>query len=233
VLRVTVVRLPRISNFTDVDALAAEPGVAVGFVARAAGWPTPTWSCCPAPGPRWPTWLAARAPASPTRCSARPRPGARCSASAAATRCWPGIEDEVESGAGGRSPGSGCCRGLVEVLGGDPFVTDLPDPTDPRARPLDGCALGPVLGTLWHGVLESDGFRAALLDWVAAHGSAGSMPGSGPRPRSAARFAAAREAQFDRLADAVDAHLDTAALLRLIQDGPTPGLPALPPGSLR
>ena len=32
VLRVAVVRLPRISNFTDVDALALEPGVAVRFV---------------------------------------------------------------------------------------------------------------------------------------------------------------------------------------------------------
>src|SRR5258708_37355625 len=31
VLRVSVVRLPRISNFTDVDALAAEPGVLVRF----------------------------------------------------------------------------------------------------------------------------------------------------------------------------------------------------------
>src|SRR5216683_849630 len=31
VLRVTVVRLPRISNFTDIDALAAEPGVLVRF----------------------------------------------------------------------------------------------------------------------------------------------------------------------------------------------------------
>ncbi len=35
VLRVSVVRLPRISNFTDIDALAAEPGVLVRF----ARWP--------------------------------------------------------------------------------------------------------------------------------------------------------------------------------------------------
>jgi adenosylcobyric acid synthase len=43
-------------------------------------------------------------------------------------------------------------------------------------------------------------------------------------------FAAAREAQYDRLADAVDEYVDTAALLRLIEAGPTPGLPSLPPG---
>ena len=36
VLRVTVVKLPRISNFTDADALAAEPGVVVRFAARPA-----------------------------------------------------------------------------------------------------------------------------------------------------------------------------------------------------
>ena len=35
-LRVAVVRLPRISNFTDVDALAAEPGVLVRFAASPA-----------------------------------------------------------------------------------------------------------------------------------------------------------------------------------------------------
>ena len=35
-LRVSVVRLPRISNFTDIDALAAEPGVLVRFARAAA-----------------------------------------------------------------------------------------------------------------------------------------------------------------------------------------------------
>src|SRR5689334_3575620 len=36
VLRVAVIRLPRISNFTDTDPLAAEPGVAVRFVTSSA-----------------------------------------------------------------------------------------------------------------------------------------------------------------------------------------------------
>ncbi len=49
---VVVVRYPRISNFTDIDALAAEPGVNVRFVTSPRrDSPVPTWSSCPAPGP--------------------------------------------------------------------------------------------------------------------------------------------------------------------------------------
>jgi adenosylcobyric acid synthase len=36
---------------------------------------------------------------------------------------------------------------------------------------------------------------------------------------------------IDRLADAVDAHLDTAALLRLIEHGAPADLPFVPPGA--
>lgn len=43
-------------------------------------------------------------------------------------------------------------------------------------------------------------------------------------------FAAARQAQFEALADAIGAHLDTGALLRLIARGPPPGPPILRPG---
>ena len=48
---VAVVRLPRISNFTDVDALGLEPDLDVVFAAHPALWPMPTWWCCPAPAP--------------------------------------------------------------------------------------------------------------------------------------------------------------------------------------
>jgi adenosylcobyric acid synthase len=44
-------------------------------------------------------------------------------------------------------------------------------------------------------------------------------------------FGALREAQLDRLGDLVEEHMDTAALLRLIEDGAPAGLPFVPPGA--
>jgi adenosylcobyric acid synthase len=68
---------------------------------------------------------------------------------------------------------------------------------------------GAVLGTSLHGLFESDAFRVAFLEAVAAR--------RGKAFRSSGLvFAAAREEQFDRLADLVESHLDMAALERLI-----------------
>ncbi len=89
---------------------------------------------------------------------------------------------------------------------------------------LDGCRYGAVSGTLWHGILENDEFRRAYLTETAR------LAGRNFAPAPDTSFAAARQAQFDTLADAVEEHLDTAALLRLIEQGPTPGLRALRPG---
>ena len=88
---------------------------------------------------------------------------------------------------------------------------------------LDGCRVGAVWGTHWHGSLESDGFRRASWRVAAAAGRR-----FVPAPDT--DFAALREAQLDRLADLMDEHLDTAALLRLIEDGAPAGLPLPPPG---
>ena len=51
------------------------------------------------------------------------------------------------------------------------------------------------------------------------------MPDFTPAPGT--NFAAVRTARLDVLGDLVAGHLDTAALTRLIENGPEPGLPAL------
>jgi adenosylcobyric acid synthase len=72
---------------------------------------------------------------------------------------------------------------------------------------------GAVLGTSLHGLFESDGFRAAFLAAVAARRGKTFIP-------STVSFAAAREAQFDRLADLLERHLDMTAIENLIAAGP-------------
>lgn len=52
VLRVAVCAVPLMSNFTDVDALAAEPGSWCGSWTGPRNWPTRTWSSYRAPGAR-------------------------------------------------------------------------------------------------------------------------------------------------------------------------------------
>lgn len=80
------------------------------------------------------------------------------------------------------------------------------------AKPfLDGWQSGSAWGTNWHGAMENDAFRRAFLTEVAAQ--------AGVRWRAepgAPGFAARRESMLDRLADAIDDHLDTAALTAVI-----------------
>jgi adenosylcobyric acid synthase len=117
-------------------------------------------------------------------------------------------------------------HGLVDVRGGEAWFTGDPEGSGrgSAGTALDGCRYGAVSGTLWHGILENDEFRRAYLIETAR------LAGRNFAPAPDTSFAAARRAQFDTLADAVEEHLDTAALLRLIEQGPTPGLPSLRPG---
>jgi adenosylcobyric acid synthase len=89
---------------------------------------------------------------------------------------------------------------------------------------LDGGRVGSVWGTTWHGALENDGFRRAFLAEVAR--------AAGRRfvPAPDTSFAAVREQRLDALGDLVAEHADTAALERLLEEGPPAGLPLLPPG---
>jgi adenosylcobyric acid synthase len=243
VLTVAVLRLPRISNFTDTDALAAEPGVAVrltespGEVASA--------DLVVIPGTKATVedlrWLRSRGLDDALRArAARGNPligmcggyqmlGAR-------------IEDPVESGEGevggldllpvetvfahdkllgtprGTAPGFGGVavggyeirHGRVRRRGGEPLFE--------TGEGGEGCRVGAVLGTSWHGVFESDGFRRAFLCWVAEVRGLEWLPGS-------RAFAQVRESRLDLLGDLIERHVDVDALFSLIDRGAPSWLP--------
>ncbi len=76
-----------------------------------------------------------------------------------------------------------------------------------RGSAGEGSDAGVVLGTHWHGLLENDGFRRALLARVAEQAGR-----AGFRAAPDTSFAAERAAQLDLLGDLVAQHLDTAAV---------------------
>ncbi len=240
VLRVSVVRLPRISNFTDADALAAEPGVLVRFATTPAELADADLVVLP--GTRATVadlaWLRDQGLAE--MITARAAKGLPvlgiCGGYQMLGR---DIDDPIESGAG-RVTGLGVLPVRVAFTAekqlGRPAGTAYGAyvsgyeihhgiaTADPGAEPfLDGCRAGPVWGTGWHGTLENDAFRRAFLAEVAA------LAGRDFTPAPDTDFAALREAQLDLLGDLVADHLDTGALSRLISDGPPPGLPVIPP----
>jgi len=107
-------------------------------------------------------------------------------------------------------------HGRVVHRGEPALVTDADEGSDG----------GHVLGTHWHGLLDNDAFRRALLRRVAQRAGRPDF-----RPAPGTDVAAMRDAQLDLLGDLVSAHLDTTALADLIDHGPPPGLPFIPPGA--
>jgi len=236
-LRVAVVRLPRLSNVTDIDALSAEPGVVVRLVTRPDE--IADSDLVVLPGTRATVadlgWLRSTglAAAIDRRASSGGQTLGICGGYQMLAQT---IQDDVESRAGtiaglgllpthvtfarqkvlGRPHGTALGErvvgyeihhGVASVGGGEPF--------------LDGCRAGSVWGTAWHGVFENDAFRRAYLRVVA--------DAAGRRfvPAADTSFGALRERRLDALGDLVAEHLDTDALLRLIHDGPPSGLPTL------
>jgi adenosylcobyric acid synthase len=239
-LRVAVVRLPRISNATDAEALACEPGVAVRYVTE------------------------------PSRLDGADLvvlPGTRATVSDLEWLRRSGLADGVVAHAKAGRPVLGICGGYqmlgrriadpagveggdAEGLGlldlevefaaekhlGNPVGTAWGEPVrgyeihhgrvvrsgDPGLVGDEGSDAGVVLGTHWHGLLENDGFRRALLARVAAQAG---RPGFRSAPDTS--FAAERARQLDLLGDLVEAHLDTAALEHVIGHGTDPDLPTV------
>ncbi|GAA2532050.1 cobyric acid synthase [Pilimelia columellifera] len=251
-LRVAVIRLPRISNATDAEALAAEPGVRVRMTAEPAEVADADLVVLP----------GSKATVEDLDWLRRTRLADAVLAHAAAGRPLLGIcggyqmlgeriDDPVESGRGqvpglgllpirvvfdqlktvrrangvgfGDIPVSGYEIHHGQVADGDPTLTPLLRYTDGRP---EGARHGSVMGTHWHGAFESDGFRRRFLAEAAAQAG---RHGFAVAPDTV--FGTAREATLDLLADLVEEHVDTGALWRLIESGPTGGLPTLPPGA--
>ncbi len=244
VLRVSVVRLPRLSNWTDVDALRTEPGVLVRFAA------TPEEladaDLVVLPGSRATVqdlaWLRRRGLADALlRRAAEGRPvlGICGGYQMLGTT----ITDDVESRSG-QVPGLGLLPvttrfGADKVLarpvgayGEHPVTTAYEIHHGVITRrggealfaPDEGCRVGAVGGTVWHGALESDGVRRTMLAEVARAAGRDWTPGT-------RGFEDVRQARLDALGDLVADHLDTGAVVRLIEAGAPAGLPFVPPGA--
>ncbi|MDT0202206.1 cobyric acid synthase [Nocardioides sp. AE5] len=244
-MKVAVVRLPRISNFTDVDALGIEPDLDVVFVAD---------------------------PRALADADLVVLPGTRATLSDLAWLRARGLDRAITDHAAAGRPVLGICGGFqmlgrrisdpdgvegtpgaaVEGLGlldvtttfAAEKVLRLPTGSALGAMTsgyeihhgritrgsgeefLGGARSGAVFGTMWHGSLEVDAFRQAIL------AQAASAAGRERQP-SGVSFAERREARLDLLGDLVEAHLDVDALLALAGNGAPGDLRALEPGASR
>jgi adenosylcobyric acid synthase len=256
-LRVTAVRLPRLSNATDLEALATEPGVRVTLTTEPAELDSADLVVLPGSKSTVDDldWLR--------------RTGLADAVVRHAAACRPvlglcggfqmlaeHIEDDVES-----RRGSVSALGLLPIRvtfdprktlaravgrSADPRLGDTEvrgyeihhgrvTHADPVVRPLlrhldgtpEGAGHGHIFGTHWHGAFESDAFRRAFLSEVARLAGR-----SGFRPAPDIRYRERREGMLELLADLVETHLDTDALWRLIESGPPEGLPFIASGQV-
>jgi adenosylcobyric acid synthase len=225
-LEIALVRLPRISNFTDADALAAEPGVRVRFVTRPDEVAAADLAILP--GSRATVadleWLRQHKLADAIIWRAqheKPTLGICAGYQMMATE----IDDQVESKAG-KIAGLGLlpitvrfdetktltrkARTGYEIRHGTTTING------PAEEFPGGCRRGVTRGTTWHGALEDDEFRRAFLTEVAAEA------GRDFTPAQDTRFAKLREQRLDLLGDMVAQHLDTTIITTLIEQGPPP-----------
>ena len=239
VLRVAVVRLPRMSNVTDVDALSAEAGVDVRLVTSASALAGADLVVVPGSRATVSDLAWMREGAIAGALTARAAAGQPIIGICGGVQLLgSSIDDPVESGAG-RVPGLGLLP--IRTVYAPDKVLDLPhgewrgcpvrgyaihhgrislDPTGGALPFLDGAQTGAVWGTTWHGIFENDDFRRLFLQEVAALAGRDWQPG-------VTSFAAVREARLDALGDLVEEHLDTDAVWRLIERGVPNGLPSI------
>ncbi|MGA9870619.1 MAG: cobyric acid synthase [Rhodococcus sp. (in: high G+C Gram-positive bacteria)] len=241
-LRVAAVRLPRISNTTDVEALACEPGVSVHWVTEPSRLTDADLVVVPGSKATLSDleWLRRTGLADALVARAeegRPILGV-CGGYQMLGRS---IADEVESSVGAAA-GLGVLdldvvfeseKVLDRVAGSSPhFGTDavsgyeihhgrvVHNGNAPLLRYEDGrpegSVRGSVVGTHWHGLLESDAFRRRVLRWVADRAGR-----TGFEVSPATSVTDMREQQLELLADLVENNLDVDAVLEVIAHGVT------------
>lgn len=226
-LRVGAIRLPRISNSTDVEALACEPGVEVHWITE-------------------PTELA--------DVDVVVLPGSKATVSDLDWLRARGLADAVTAHAAAGGPVLGVCGGFqmlcrsiddpVESKAGTVnglglLAADIVFAQQKTLRhwesPLTGYEIhhgqvvggaeadwlgvgirrGQVYGTHWHGLLDNDELRRAWLAEVAeAAGCTGFVVATD------VSVPARRDAQLDAMADALQAHVDIDAMLALLAGAP-------------
>ncbi|NRQ48663.1 cobyric acid synthase [Aeromicrobium stalagmiti] len=241
-LKVAVIRLPRISNFTDVDALGLEPGVDVLFASDPRD--VTDADIVVLPGTRATIsdlrWLRSRGldrAILDHAAAGRPVLGI-CGGFQMLGRAI-SDPDGVEGDAGAQVEGLGLLDVTTtfgadkvlrlptgEALGAEAHGYEIHHGRITRGDAeefLGGARAGNVFGTMWHGSLESDGLRRAFL--AEAAGLAG-----GTYEPSDVSFAERREARLDLLGDLVEQKLDVDVLLSLAEAGAPADLPLLPAG---
>lgn len=231
-LAIAAIRLPRISNSTDIEALACEPGVVVR-------WATDPGDIYDAdvivlPGSKATVadlqWLRDRGLAAAIQ--------DRAAAGAAVLGICGGfqmlsrrIDDVVESRVGS-VPGLGMLDIDIEFAA-DKVLQRWEKPlcgyeihhgrvarcTEESWFSADGQVSGyrrgAVFGTHWHGLFDNDHFRRRWLSEIASL-----LGRSEFRPASDINVAARRDAQLDVMADLLAQHVDINAIAALISGGP-------------
>ncbi|WP_029112451.1 cobyric acid synthase [Mycobacterium sp. URHB0044] len=225
-LRVAAIRFPRISNSTDVEALACEPGVLVRWVTEPSDLADA--DVVVLPGSKATVtdlgWLRSSGLANGVAAhaeSGKPVLGV-CGGLQMLCRT---IDDEVES-ATGRTEGLGLLDADI-VFAPEKTLKHWEEPLHgyeihhgqlTRSAEADwlgvGIRHGAVFGTHWHGLLDNDDVRRAWLTEAAE--------AAGRRGFTVADdtdVTARRDAQLDLMADLLASHLDVDAVMELLERG--------------
>jgi adenosylcobyric acid synthase len=232
-LRMAAIRLPRISNSTDVEALACEPGVLVRWAGDAADLADA--DVVVIPGSKATVadlaWLRERGLADAIVAHARLGKPVLGVCGGFQMLCQ-GIDDTVESRAG-RVDGLGLFDADIEFASekvlrhheAPMYGYEIHHGRLSRSTEDDwlgvGIRSGAVYGTHWHGLLDNDDVRR---QWLTAAAAAAGRHGFVVADDVDVR--ARRDAQLDVMADLITGHVDVDAVIALVEHGP-PSLPAI------